>query len=243
MTGQITFAIYNLAQPNILWPSVLWSTLFASVNAKKITSIFHERTAEVVMTEEQERIFVDFFMGHGVTPLQFQWIYDKAKKMKVRKGTAIIEKGDIVDRIFLVVKGSTHNHVEGQKLTADSSVPDAWIGEMAYLDWFYRRHEEDTSAGDAEESNALKFGRGVSMYTVLADEDCDVLVWDHDIMEGLMEKSVDLRSALTRAMTAAVSAKIISLTIAKVDASKSWISWLSTWTAKDGSRVQIDVEK
>ena len=53
MTGQITFAVYNLAQATILWPSVAWSTLFASVNAYKIMDIFHERNAEVHMTKEQ----------------------------------------------------------------------------------------------------------------------------------------------------------------------------------------------
>jgi CRP-like cAMP-binding protein len=249
MTGQLTFAAYNLGQANILWPSVLWSMIFASVNGSKIWDIFHERTAEVHMTAEQERIFVDYFMDHGVTPKQFSWVEENAETNSVKQGETLIQKGDIIDRVFLVLKGSTHAHILGQRLTAASSSPQtrgdqleggdsgAWIGEMAFLDWFYRRHE-DTSAEDA---NNITLGRGVSMYTIIADEDCEVMVWTHEAMEELMEKSTDLRAALARAMTAAVFSKIINLTIENADRSRqSWITWLTDWRRKDGSRMQIE---
>lgn len=248
MTGQLTFAAYNLAQPNILWPSVLWSTLFASVNATKIRNIFHERTAEVHMTEEQERIFVDYFMNHGVTPLQFMWVEGKATTKLFKKGETLIHKGDTIDRIFLVVKGSTHAHILGQRLTAASSGPKtrgdqleggdsgAWIGEMAFLDWFHRRHDNDDQT-----KNAARLGRGVSMYTIIVDEDCQVMEWSHEAMEELMEMSTDLRAALTRAITAAVVAKVVNLTIGDVDRpTESWISWLVDWNSKDGTRIQVE---
>ena len=246
MTGQITFAAYNLAQANILWPSVLWSTIFATVNASKIWSIFHERTAEVHMSPEQEQVFVDFFMDHGVTPIQFSWIEEKATHLKVKKGKILIHKGDLVDRIFLVVRGSTHAHVWGRKLEAVSaSSPNrgdqlaggdsgSWIGEMAFLDWFQRRHEEIDPNLPKEQHS--RFGRGVSMYTIIADEDCEILAWSHEAMEELMEKSNDLRAALTRAMTAEVVAKVVNLTIERSN-QRSWTSWLRYWRHKDGSQV------
>lgn len=65
ITGNIMFVFYNLGQKTILWPSIAWSSLFAVVNGFKIFEIFHERNAEVHMTEEQEQVFVDHFMPHG----------------------------------------------------------------------------------------------------------------------------------------------------------------------------------
>lgn len=249
MTGQLTFAAYNLGQANILWPSVIWSTIFATVNASKIWDMFHERTAEVHMTEEQERIFVNYFMDHGVTPLQFSWLEGKAQINFMKKGETLIHKGDMIDTVFLVVKGSTHAHILGQRLTAVSSSPatrgdqleggdsGAWIGEMAFLDWFYRRHE-DTSADHAD--NNVKLGRGVAMYTIIADEDSQVMTWTHESMEELMETSTDLRAALARAMTAAMVAKVINLTIERNDRSRqSWITWLTDWRSKDDYHIEV----
>lgn len=249
MTGQFTFAAYNMAQPNILWPSVLWSMIFASVNATKIFSIFHERTAVVHMTDEQERIFVDYFMNHGVTPLQFTWVEKKAQVLLVDKGETLIKKGDVIDRIFLVIHGSTHAHIRGKRLTAASSSPQtrgdqleggdsgAWIGELAFLDWFYGRHDDKTDR-DVQRG---KLGRGVALYEIVADEDSKVLSWTHEAMEELMETSTDLRAALTRATTAAVVAKVVNLTTGDIDMKKrSWISWLSDWKSKDGTQIKLE---
>lgn len=250
MTGQLTFAAYNLAQPNVLWPSVIWSTVFASVNGAKILSILHERTAEVHMTEEQERIFIEYFMEHGVTPLQFKRVEEMAKTKIVQKGQALIRKGDDVDRIFLVVSGSTHAHILGRKLTAASTGPEtrgdqlqggdsgAWIGELTFLDWFYRRQEGSSSQ---QTMSVDKFGPGGSMYTILADENCRVMEWTHEAMEELMGTSTDLRAALTRAITAAVVAKVVNLSITHVDRSKqSWIAWLTDRETENGTQIQVE---
>lgn len=238
MTGQITFALYNLGQATILWPSVLWSGIFASVNAFKIMNVFQERTAEVHMNERQERMFVDYFMNHGITPLQFSWIEEKAQILRVPQGECLIRKGEKVDRIFLVIEGSTHAHILGRRLTAASTSMEtrgdqleggdsgAWIGEMAFLHWLHQR--DDLAQSDSNEGFQGRIGRGVSMYTIIADEDCTVLSWSHETMAELMETSSDLRSALTRAMTAAVVGKVVNLSISDSHkiSERGWTKWL-----------------
>jgi CRP-like cAMP-binding protein len=249
MVGQMTFATYNLAQTNVLWPSVIWSTLFASANAWKIMNIYQERTAEVHMTGEQEAIYVNFFMNHGVTPLQFSWIEGKAKKIYIKKGDALIHKGDVVDRIFLVVKGSTHAHVRGHRLTAASTSPatkgdqleggdsGAWIGELAFLDYIHRRHDDHLM--DQVENSHRRRRRLLSLYTIIADDDCEVLVWTYEAMEELMQTSSDLRSAIVRAITAAVVAKFVNLTVGNIDRPRmSWVAWLTFWTSKDRTTIK-----
>ena len=66
--GSICNAIYRYSQKPVLWITVAWPSLFASVNGFKIMDIVHERNAEVHMDENQERIYVEYFLAHGITP-------------------------------------------------------------------------------------------------------------------------------------------------------------------------------
>lgn len=66
--GSVCNAVYRYTQKPILWITIAWPSLFASVNGVKIVEILHERNAEVHMDEEQERIYVEYFLQHGVTP-------------------------------------------------------------------------------------------------------------------------------------------------------------------------------
>lgn len=157
-----------------------------------------------------------------------------------------------MDRVFLVVKGSTHAHIDGKRLSAASTSPEtrgdqleggdsgAWIGELAFLDHYHRMHLDlDNAAGQLE--NDDRIGRGLALYTILADDDCEILVWSHNMMDELMELSADLRSALTRAITSAVVAKEVNLTIGNIDRSKwHWASWLTGWAINDGTHINLE---
>jgi CRP-like cAMP-binding protein len=257
MTGQLTFAAYNLGQSTILWPSIAWSCLFAGVNAHKILDIFHERNAEVHMTAEQEEVFVEHFMPHGITPKQFERIDDKARGFHLKKGECLIRQGGKLDHLYLVIEGSTHAHILGRRLTAASTSPEtkgdqleggdsgAWIGEMAFLHKFGGQGE--ITGNNISESQVAspvdKPGRGVSIYTILADEDCSVISWSHEDMKALMESSADLRAALTRAMTSAIVGKVVNLTVAhSKNKRRRWTTWLSDWRHNDGARIQVQDE-
>jgi CRP-like cAMP-binding protein len=83
-----------------------------------------------------------------------------------------------------------------------------------------------------------------SMYTIVAQDDCTVLRWSHADMELLMEKSSDMRAALTRAMTAAIVGKVINFTISRTNAAKlpTWSTWLDDWKSSGAQVVQVQVE-
>jgi CRP-like cAMP-binding protein len=260
--GNIMFVMYNLGQSTILWPSVAWSSLFAAVNGYKILEILHERTAEVHMTEEQEKYFVDHFMPHGITPKQFERLENKATKFCLKKGELLARKGDQLDHLYLVIEGSTHAHIFGRQLTAASTNADtkgdqkaggdsgAWVGEMAFLDRFWEKEQGKYSrrSDDAEEESLDdKSGEhvprrvvGAAIYTILADEDCTVMAWSHEDMEELMESSTDLRAALTRAMTSALVGKVVNLTVSRSQKGlPRWTTWMSEWKHNDGAKVQL----
>lgn len=97
-----------------------------------------------------------------------------------------------------------------------------------------------------------------AIYTIVADGDedegegggdgCTVLLrWRFDKMEGLMASSSDMRSALTRAMTAAIVGKVIHFTVSRSQqkwptaALSSWRAWLDDW--KNSSAEKIEVEE
>jgi hypothetical protein len=72
----------------------------------------------------------------------------------------------------------------------------------------------------------------------VAEEDCTVLRWSHDDMQDLMARSTDMRAALTRAMTAAIVAKVINFTVSRSSAKTTWATWLDDWKYNAGAQVQ-----
>ena len=259
MTGSIMSVFYNFGQPRVLWPPIAWSSLFAAVNGYKIFGILQERNAEVHMTDREEKIFVQFFMPHGITPKQFERIYKKAEIVRIPKGDMLIRKGDKLDHLYLVIDGATQAHILGRHITAASTRPDtrgdqkeggdsgAWAGEMAFLDQFWEKEQakltkkaKQTDAEDnpVEEAEPKKVA-GLAFYTIVAAEDCSVMRWSHEDMEELMNSSNDLRSGLTRAMTSALVGKVINLTISRSSKLPNWSTWLSDWTRSDGAQVNV----
>ena len=121
VTGNFCFIVYSLSQKVVLWPNIFWSSLFGSVNGWKIYQILVERNASVSMTKDEERVFVDFFMPHGVTPKQFERIQKSAKMLELKKGELLIQKGETPHSVYLIVEGSTNALVLGRRLTAAST--------------------------------------------------------------------------------------------------------------------------
>lgn len=248
LTGNIMFIFYVLQQNPILWASIGWTGLFGSVNAWKIVQILHERTAEVHMTEEQQKLFVSHFMSHGVTPKQYERIFKKAKTIKYKKGDIVVRSGEKLEHVYLVAEGSTRALAMGRFVTAASTNQDtkgnqkaggdsgAWIGETAFLDRLWELEQGKTPESSKKVAEA-------AIYTIVCDEDCTVLCWSHEDMAELFGSSGDLRSALTRAMTSALVGKVVNLTVSRTHKeSPGWISWLTDWRNNDGAKVNIRSE-
>jgi CRP-like cAMP-binding protein len=245
--GSISFIVYNFNLVPFRYLPIAWSSLFAAVNSIKIMQILHERKARVVLTEQQEIIFVDTFMPHGVTPKQFEMMWNKAKIVKRKKGEAITSAGKPNDLIYLVIEGSTRANILGRHLTVMSTVPTsklkvggdsgAWIGEMAFLEQLFEKEQSKVRAPTAD-TEPRKMQN--AMYTVVATEDCVMLAWTHPDMEHLMSRSTDMRAAITRAMTAAIVGKVINFTVSRTTTTPTWSTWLDDWTHNAGAQVRVN---
>ena len=367
VTGSVCAIAYHIATPPLRIPPLIWSSTFAFVNGYKIYEIVQEREGSVQLSTEQEEMYSNFFMPHGVTPKQFEIIYAKAEVLHIKKGTFLIRQTEAYQHVDLVVAGTTRASALGRFLTAASTTPTArdervggasgaWIGEMCLLErvWLKEQKKSASSSSnvvhqtsllspsppqsrqmsttpskDSQESidrtestkeSAVNFtdtGNFVgnnsdigsnktktddksailnngtknatientkhaeqlvigkdsiaavhekaspprkstettpnqqqptklkacrSMYTIVAQEDCVVLRWRHDVMEGLMEKSTDMRAALTRAMTAAIVGKVINFTVSRSKANQTWATWLGDWKYNAGAEVNIEDE-
>jgi CRP-like cAMP-binding protein len=338
--GSACSVVYQASQVPVQWPPVLWSMMFAGVNSVKIYNILQERNSHVRLTGDQERMYVQHFLPHGVTPKQFEIVLHQAKIRTYPKGTVILKQGDKLEKVQLVVRGATRANILGRRVSAasmpaspsddddesDSSQADsiaqshaarasAWIGEMTFLEKYWMQEQrhlqpakvrekavkapppsvspasaqvddgspvkpvlasellvpsveggspvpegtgpgtkaEGEKAGDVVLGSKKRTVRPIdasglaipeaktdySMYTIVATEDCTVLEWSHDDMQALMERSTDLRAALTRALSSAVVGKVINFTISKSQAHRSWSQWLDDWKHSDGATIQV----
>ena len=271
MTGSICSVCYFALSRPALAP-MAWSSLFAATNAVKIARILDERKGRVVLTEHEEDIYEEHFLSHGLTPKQFAKLLSCAEVIDAKKGDQIVRAGERIDKVYLVVQGQTRASFLGRRVTAASSAPGnqvalrggdagAWIGETAFLDWFWNKekkikkralhgsnqkddddNEDDEEIDDDEEDVVPPASTvGLAIHTIVANtDDCELLCWKHSDLDALMHKSADLRSALTRSMTAAIVGKVINLTVSRsVGSLPTWSTWLDDWKGTDAARVNV----
>ena len=100
---------------------------------------------------------------------------------------------------------------------------------MAFLEHYWHKQPSHAPAAAEKSKHRRLTNLPVerAMYTISAVKDNTiVLSWKHSDMEALLDKSGDLRAALTRAMTAAIVGKVVAFTASKKAANSQKSSWL-----------------
>ena len=172
-TGSLAALIYhNSLSPRRVAP-MAWSFIFAAVNSWKIYQVIAEREGTVNMTQAQEQVYSKFFMPHGVTPKQFEHIYQQAEIVHVKKGDIVVQERQAMTHVCLVTQGETRAQALGRRLTAASfnaaaGVEDdaaatedrlswtsgAWIGEMAFLQAYWNTQQQQQQQQQTTSSTA-----------------------------------------------------------------------------------------
>jgi len=276
LIGNCTGMTYFLM--NRLFPPLTWASVFGMTNAYNIFLILEERSDKVTMTKDEQALYEEHFLAHGVTPKQFMIVLEKAEVIHVPKDQIIVRANAQLDSVYLVVSGRTEASILGRHLTYASSLPGnhvrqkggdsgAWIGEINFLDSFWkkeqiqRRHttspvkflskrseevdEGDDDTDDEEEDfdiDSYYGGRGGrALNTIICTEDATLRKWKHSDLEDVLKQSTDMRSAMTRALTAGVVGKVVNFTISRgkerergKGGSPTWSSWL-----QEGANVQV----
>lgn len=148
----------------------------------------------------------------------------------------------------------------------------AWIGEVPFLENFWkkeqpqRRHtkspveflskqrdnveegNDETDMDDEEEDfdiDGYYGGRdGRALYTIVCTEDATLRRWKHSDLEDVLKLSTDMRSAMTRALTAGVVGKVVNFTISRgrerelgEGGSPTWSIWLQDGATTNETNV------
>lgn len=138
----------------------------------------------------------------------------------------------------------------------------AWVGELAFFDYLSNYGSTETSLpkpsillsskdvvacqeGEIEKSAQSKKTPAVqnAILTIITAKDTELYEWDFKELADLLKTSSDLRTSVTRAMTAAVVGKVVNLYISRAGAEESSI-WkkLSTWQYSQGTRdVRVNI--
>jgi hypothetical protein len=77
---------------NKLYPPLTWASIFGATNAYNISLILSERSDKVTLTKDEQALYEEHFLTHGVTPKQFHMIMDKSKVIRVPKDQVIVTK-------------------------------------------------------------------------------------------------------------------------------------------------------
>jgi len=137
---------------NRLLPPFTWSSIFAMTNAYNIHLILDERSDKVTMTKDEQTLYEEHFLSHGVTPKQFRMILDKSEVLHVPKNHVIVRADALLDSVYLVVSGHTEASILGRHLTYASSQPGnnvrqkggdsgAWVGEIPFLESLWQKEQ------------------------------------------------------------------------------------------------------
>ena len=146
MTGSLSSVIYFVTlvpKPKVMFPAI-WSSIFALTNAYKVFFILEERNGKPkFLTAEEEFVYGEHFMPHGVTPRQFEKMIQISKVIELKKGDVLLNKGKDLTSVYLVKTGSVDG-VTGLKRRVTAASRDkntrqvggdsgAWIGELSFL--------------------------------------------------------------------------------------------------------------
>ncbi len=273
VTGSLSSIIYfSTRPPPLVIAPIIWSSVFTGTNLYMMYLIYEERKGKPKpMTPEEESTYEEHFLPHAVTPRQYEKLLKIAKKRDLKRGDVLIQKGEKMNSVFLVVSGATEavntmsrrvtaaSSTKGNKETLAGGDAGAWIGEIAFFDYLSERDIQvqtfkpspppGTGAGAADmplataaaaaaaaEKNALKEKKMITRETatqnailtyIATQDDTLVFEWDFEELADLMRTSSELRSSVSRAMTAAVVGKVVNLYISRTDAkTPMWEKWI-----------------
>ena len=161
ITGSLSSVCYfSLRTPLIIAP-IIWSSIFASTNAYMVYHIYEERKGKPKqLSHEELDVYEEHLLSHAVTPRQFEKMLNIAKRRELQNGDVLVHKGQAVDKVHLVVCGSTEAYSNeykssanfSRRVTAASSKfgnkekllggdSGAWVGELAFLDYLADRNK------------------------------------------------------------------------------------------------------
>jgi hypothetical protein len=125
--GGLLMVVYVVSVPPMLTP-LAWAVVFASINAYQIYRLILERRP-VRLEQEAQRLYQLVF--RSLTPREFVKLLSIARWDSASASARLVERGMHLDRMMVIVAGSTSVQVDGKTVTQLG--PGQFIGEMSFI--------------------------------------------------------------------------------------------------------------
>jgi CRP-like cAMP-binding protein len=176
--------------------------------------------------------------------------YLQLRDLKRNTTTMSHRKSNRIDR--------THNNDDKDSMNTnkahkhdkeDSTKPFAQTNKQQFHARSYSRYKsvQHENVSNENDEEGLTSKASTSILTYIATQDSNVYSWDYEELSSLLDTSFDLRSAVTRAMTAALVGKVVNLYISNSDHEKhslDWIQWVKDyWSWPTGEVMKVNIVK
>ncbi|MBU1100753.1 MAG: popeye domain-containing protein [Bacteroidetes bacterium] len=119
---------YFFFQDTPLWSALFWQTMFITINAVNLVFLYLERRP-VDLDDDQKRLHLLVF--RSLKHKEMLKLLSLAQWQTIGKGEKIIEKGAVIDNLYLLFRGEAEVESDG-KIRAHLR-DGRFMGEMSYI--------------------------------------------------------------------------------------------------------------
>jgi hypothetical protein len=152
-----------------LWTPIQWNLVFMATNLYQIYSIFKEKQ-DITFEGYEKVIFENVF--HGFLPYQFKKIINLAHINGCRKDQQIIKQEDLLEELYLIIKGSLSIEVNDQFIIDLNE--GNFVGDMSFI------------TGESTRANVFS-----------NSDEVRILSWNIKELKNLLAKEPELNSLFT----------------------------------------------
>jgi hypothetical protein len=124
----ITLIASFLVAPSPPWPAIAWNLVFLVINLVRIHLLMRERRP-IPLTADQQHVANLVF--RTLRPRELVRLLDAGRFVDRTAETAIVRKGESLDRLLLLVRGTARVELPAQP--AVEIKDGAFVGELCYL--------------------------------------------------------------------------------------------------------------
>lgn len=124
----ITLIASFLVDPHPPWPAITWNLVFLVINLVRIHLLMRERRPIPLSADQQH---VANLVFRTLRPRELVRLLDAGRFVDLSTDTQIVRKGESLDRLLLVVRGTARVELPAQP--AVEIKDGAFVGELCYL--------------------------------------------------------------------------------------------------------------
>lgn len=162
-----------------LWTNIIWCFVYLAVNGWQIVQLLLERRT-ILLGAEEKKLYEKVFFDFSVR--DFLKVLKSGKFENRKSGDVIVAENEDIEKLILLIKGKCDIIIQEKKIALIEDY--TFIGEMGFL--------------SGEPASA----------TVIAEEECRVLIWDKEELLAVMKKDSGINVCMQAIFTSDIINKL-----------------------------------